>query len=157
LLDQLVHPSRFAERLRDLPAYEESPPEPLECKDGRVFEHFGRSQWQNDGPAKWVLCFRDVTDRRRTEELLRRSDARFRELIEHAPDGIAVHDGAHLAYVNPALARFLGYQSAEPLIGRSTGVLFHSDDRAALVELLDRLLVTGGRTPLREVRLAPAS
>lgn len=36
---------------------------------------------------------RDVTERKRVEEVLRESEARHRQLVEFLPDGIAVHNG----------------------------------------------------------------
>jgi PAS domain S-box-containing protein len=59
----------------------------------------------------------DVTDRRRSEEALRRSEADFRSLVEHSPLGIyrATPDGSFLT-VNPALVKMLGYGWAEEML-----------------------------------------
>jgi diguanylate cyclase (GGDEF)-like protein/PAS domain S-box-containing protein len=40
----------------------------------------------------FVLCLRDVTDRRRREQALRDSEARYRALVENAPEAIVVLD-----------------------------------------------------------------
>jgi two-component system cell cycle sensor histidine kinase/response regulator CckA len=59
----------------------------------------------------------DVTQRLRAEEALRESEARYRELFEHAPYGIyrATAQGDILD-VNPALVAMLGFSSVEDLL-----------------------------------------
>jgi two-component system cell cycle sensor histidine kinase/response regulator CckA len=59
----------------------------------------------------------DVTDRERAVLELRRSEAEFRGLVEHATIGIAraTREGRFLT-VNPALIRMLGYRWAEELL-----------------------------------------
>lgn len=49
---------------------------------------------------------RDITERKRAEELLRKREQEFRSLAENSPDNIARYDaGCRLLYVNPALKR----------------------------------------------------
>ena len=59
----------------------------------------------------------DVTERMKAEGALRRSEADFRGLVEHATVGIhrSTPDGRFLT-VNPALVRMLGYASAEEML-----------------------------------------
>jgi PAS domain S-box-containing protein len=40
----------------------------------------------------FVLCLRDVTDRRESEQAVRESEARYRLLVDHAPEAIVVFD-----------------------------------------------------------------
>ncbi|HXY68633.1 MAG TPA: PAS domain S-box protein, partial [Gemmatimonadales bacterium] len=81
---------------------------PLRDAHGRIMGTFGVS--------------RDITERRRAEELLRKSEAEFRSLIEHSPLGIyrSTKDGRFLT-VNPALVRMLGYGWAEELLRLDIG------------------------------------
>ncbi|HEX5436504.1 MAG TPA: PAS domain S-box protein [Gemmatimonadaceae bacterium] len=78
----------------------------------------------------------DVTEHRTSEESVRRSEQRFRSLIENASDTIAVID-AHgiLRYVSPAHEQVLGL-GPEELVGHAAGERLHPDDyesvRAAL-------------------------
>lgn len=66
---------------------------------------------------------------RTTLEALARSEARFRSLIEGAPDAIGVIRDGKTLFVNPALVRFLGYASADELVGTSVSERIHPDDR----------------------------
>ncbi|HZO21861.1 MAG TPA: PAS domain S-box protein, partial [Steroidobacteraceae bacterium] len=40
----------------------------------------------------FVLCLRDITDRRQSEQAMRESEARYRLLVTHAPEAIVVFD-----------------------------------------------------------------
>jgi len=61
---------------------------------------------------------RDITERRRAEEALRESEQKYRQLVELAKEGIWTIDaGAVTSYVNPTMARMLGYTTDE-MIGR---------------------------------------
>ena len=71
-----------------------------------------------EGRAARVVLAHDVTERARTDQALRRSEARFRDLFENASDLIATVDlDERLTAVNEAFARRLGY-TQEELIGR---------------------------------------
>lgn len=61
---------------------------------------------------------RDVTERRRVEEMLRRSEEKFRAILEFAPDAVVITDAqARVALVNSQAERLFGYPRAE-LAGR---------------------------------------
>ncbi len=64
----------------------------------------------------------DITEQREVEKALRQSEADFRGLFEHMPDGIyrSTPDGRILA-ANPALARMLGYASPDELLHLNIG------------------------------------
>jgi PAS domain S-box-containing protein len=65
----------------------------------------------------FVAVFDLITDRKRTEEDLRRSEAKYRSLVEHAVFGIyrSTLDG-QLQAANPALVAMLGYGSEDELL-----------------------------------------
>jgi PAS domain S-box-containing protein len=78
VLDQLVDPKSFTERLRALYANpEESTHDTLEFLDGRVFERYTKPQLIEGRYVGRVFSFRDVTERRRAEEALRESEFRL--------------------------------------------------------------------------------
>jgi PAS domain S-box-containing protein len=68
----------------------------------------------------------DITERKRSEEEVRDSEARYRDLVNNAMYGIYwVSPDGTLLDANPALVRMLGYDSVESLMAiRDTGVLF---------------------------------
>ncbi len=88
-------------------------------KDGTVFPVELRTFLIRDEtgrPAGMWAIVREITERKRAEETLKESEARFRTLIENAGDGVEVldEDGKHLD-VNPARLLQLGYTREEML------------------------------------------
>ncbi len=61
---------------------------------------------------------RDVTERRRHQESLRKSEDRYRRLVELCPDAILVLNDGQIAFVNTAGLRLLGAADSEQLLGR---------------------------------------
>jgi PAS domain S-box-containing protein len=90
-------------------------------------------------PEKLVIVNRDITERKKTQEALSRSEASFRSLVEGAPYGIyrATMTGQFLE-VNPAFQRMLGYESAQELFQAdlATQVFRHSADYQRMNDLL---------------------
>jgi PAS domain S-box-containing protein len=89
-------------------------------------------------PIGAVLVFRDVTERRRAEELLRRKEAELSDFLENANVGLhwVGRDGTIL-WANKAELELLGY-CREEYVGRNI-VEFHMD-RAVIDDILCRLL-----------------
>ena len=105
--------------------------------------HLGRL-----GPAvRSALEMRDSrAQRAAAEAALRANEQRFRALVEHSWDAIALFgpDGAIL-YGSPATTRILGYELPE-FVGRNALDLIHPEDRDAVVgRLTESMANPGGR------------
>jgi two-component system, cell cycle sensor histidine kinase and response regulator CckA len=90
-------------------------------------------------PEKLVIVNRNVTERKRAEEALRRSVADFRSVVQDAPYGIyrASVSGRFLQ-VNPALRKMLGYELEDELISKdlATDIFRHDSEYRRLNALL---------------------
>jgi PAS domain S-box-containing protein len=66
-------------------------------------------------PIYMQAWFSDITERKRAEEAVRNSEARYRALFEHSADGILIADNETkvFKYANPAMCRMLGYTQDE--------------------------------------------
>ena len=83
---------------------------------------------------------REVAERQRTEAALRDSERRFRNIVDHAPVGMAFADlKGRLREANPKLREMLGY-GADALSAQTFGDLAHAADRSAIESDLQRLL-----------------
>jgi PAS domain S-box-containing protein len=81
------------------------------------------------GRPEILAILEDVTERLRAEEELRRSEERYRRLVEFLPEGVLVHDGQRVVLANPACARLLGCEPGS-LAGRELDELVPPESRA---------------------------
>lgn len=95
---------------------------------------------------------RDITERERAEESLRRSTERFHSLVRHSSDVISVvtADGT-FSYSSPAIERVAGY-GAEEVIGKSAFDLVHPEDLDRVLEVFTPLLDNPGTQTSVEFR-----
>jgi PAS domain S-box-containing protein len=108
---------------------------------GVVFESWYSPVRSRDGTAEGVIGVgTDITERRRAEEALRRSEESHRALVQHASHAIyrSSPDGRFLT-VNPALVKMLGYESGEELLAvdLATDVYADPTERARILARFD--------------------
>lgn len=74
------------------------------------------AQKYNQGRAAFTVGI-DITERNRAEKALRETEAKYRNIFQHAVEGIfqTTPDGRYLS-ANPALARIYGYNSPEEMM-----------------------------------------
>ncbi len=92
--------------------------------DGQVFEvdFVATSFRMNDQPAVLVVI-RDISERKRSADVVRKTEARFRTLFESVLDGVyRITPEGRVMEANPSLVKMLGYESLEEL--RKAGEVF---------------------------------
>ena len=70
---------------------------------------------------------------------LNESEARYRSLFDHLPDGIIVHRNNRFLFVNPAAMRLLGVNSEADLAGRNVLDFVLPNDREAVRDRIARV------------------
>lgn len=93
----------------------------------------------------------DISKKKIAETSLRKSEERYRKLVEMSPEAIFVNKDNKIAYVNQAGADFFGAKNTEDLLGKSIFNLFHKDYHPQM-ETRIRHLLSGKRLPVVEAR-----
>ena len=130
----------------------------LKNSDGGEIECAISARLQHDDERDIdIVCgtIRDITERRKTEELLRRSESRFRTLIEHAPIAIIVSRAEVGMFANKKFAEMLKLRSPEEAVGRSIYDYFAEssrEDRAKRTERRSLGLTVEPQYEMRGVR-----
>lgn len=81
----------------------------------------------------------DVTAQRRVQQALRKSEERFRSLVQHASDVITVlNENGEIIYMSPSIGRVLGYKP-EDLIGKTPFVFIKKENHKMVRGLFERV------------------
>jgi diguanylate cyclase (GGDEF)-like protein/PAS domain S-box-containing protein len=96
-------------------------------KDGTTIWTEEKMTFLRDPAAKPIAILgvsRDITDRKKTEEALRESEERYRNLFEESRDAIVITDGeGHFIELNGAALDLFGY-SKEEIMDKNFGQLY---------------------------------
>ena len=100
-----------------------------------IGEYYARAMVKENNVSGVQISIRDVTERKKSEELLRESEERFRGLFESIQDpvGIFVGKEGQLIDYNTAFKKSSGYTDEE-LKGKVFLDFVHPDDRAMVLE-----------------------
>jgi len=125
--------------------------------DGRraLLETIKTPMYDDRGELIGVLGIgRDITERNRTEDELRASEARYRGLVELFPEAIYIHTGGKLVFANSHGARLLGIEQPEDLYGREALDFVHPDYRNFVTNRIKNAFEQDGfNPPVEEVFL----
>lgn len=100
-----------------------------------------------------VVTARTIDERKTAEQRLARSEARFRSLVQHSSDVVAVVDEDFVvSYASPSISRVLSHDHDE-MIDREFLLLVHPEDRQRLLDVRASLDPTGERPSRLELRV----
>jgi PAS domain S-box-containing protein len=120
-------------------------------KDGTRFVGEFDSAVVNDAdgcPKGFIATTKDVTERKRAEEALKRSERRFRDIAEHASEWIWEVDANGIyTYSSPVVKRILGYEPEE-ILGKHFYDLFPPEEREQAMEAAFDMFAT--KQPFRD-------
>jgi two-component system, cell cycle sensor histidine kinase and response regulator CckA len=124
-----------------------------EAPDGRTYQILDYPFVDADGELMVLELGIDITDRKRADEALRRSEERLREVLENSLDAPYKRNlrTDTYEYMSPVITRLSGYTPAE-LTDASLGTMverMHPDDRDPLTRSISQALASGVGGPHR--------
>jgi two-component system, cell cycle sensor histidine kinase and response regulator CckA len=155
--DRIKNPEAFFEKVGYLYAHpNETSHDEVELSDGTILDRYSSPAVGKDGKYYgriWV--FRNITERKRAESQVRRSEERYRSLFDNARDAIftIAVDGTFTS-LNAAIEAMGGIARAEWL-GKPFAPMVHPDDLPLAREMFNRTL-HGEQTPVHELRGNPS-
>ena len=99
-----------------------------------------------------AMIARDITDRKMSEEAIRESEERYRQLVEISPDAVIIHQEGKITFLNPAALVMLGVKDGNELLGKNVLEIIHPDYRDAVRNNIEKDLA-GNITPPIELQL----
>lgn len=96
----------------------------------------------------YQAIIRDITERKKSEEIIQRSERYFRSLIQNSADGIVIIDStAKILFTSPSIERILGYKESE-YQGQNAFKFIHEDDHEKVKIILQKIVDnTRGSSP----------
>jgi two-component system NtrC family sensor kinase len=88
-----------------------------------------------------LSIYRDISERKKQQEMLRASEEEFKRLFEHMPTGVFISSkGGKFLTANQALLDMLGYDSKEEFqsIDLPTDLYVRPEDRRTFQEMMER-------------------
>jgi PAS domain S-box-containing protein len=124
----------------------------LHRSGARISIELAQSRTVLDGHPVTVTFVNDISSRAATSQALRESEKRFRDLVDGAPDGVAILRGPAVMFLNARAAKLLGLTSPAQGTGRMITDFLHPDDRERAATRIKRLLREGGLDERAEYR-----
>ena len=109
-----------------------------------------------DGGTLWHGIITDITERKNTEEALKKTENHYRALIEKAPDGVVlINAEGKFLFISPSGLKLFGF-SADEQGDIHPNDLTHPDDLPRVLVELEKILENPFYTPTLQYRFATA-
>jgi len=149
--DPIVHPDdraaqrMFFEKIRSTPGAPVTGQFRLRRADGswRDVEAVGQNFLHDPAVAETVVNYRDITERKQSEEELRRTTQLLQAVVDGTQDAVYVKDreGRHLMF-NAAASRMVGKPAGE-VLGRDDTAIFGPEDARRVMAHDQRVMMSG--------------
>jgi PAS domain S-box-containing protein/putative nucleotidyltransferase with HDIG domain len=108
--------------------------------------------YENGFPKGATAVVHDITERKLAEEALRRSEEKYRLLVDNANDGVFIAQEGRIKFPNPKVMQILGYTASE-LAGIHYLDLVHPDDRIIVHQAREKRATLGETASVFSIRI----
>ncbi len=114
----------------------------MESKTGERIEfQFTHIPYYKEGQLAGAYCVaRNNADLRLVQEALLESEQRYRQLVEHSPDPVCLHDSKKIIYLNDVAAMLLGVEDKDTLIGQDISRYIHIEDYDDSMQRINKVM-----------------
>ncbi len=122
----------------------------IDLADSRRCYHLTISQVQDSQNRILgrLFLFHDITESKLAEQAAAESEARYQQLVKLLPDGIIMHRGGKIQFVNSVTVDLIGAVSEDELIGKNFLDLVHPDSHELVVQRIQKSLTDRTANPL---------
>lgn len=127
----------------------------LRAKDGTYghFEGIGNVQLHHPSLQSIIMISRDITLRKKAEEIIIASEEKFRSLVHNISDIITIISAnGEIQYQSASARQIMGYEE-NGLRKRNIMEVVHPDDLQLVLTTFQNLVLNGGNSELKEFRL----
>ena len=131
----MVDPRQFVERIQYLYEHkQETSSEELILKNGKIFDRQSSPMFGSDERYYGrIWYFRDITDRKRVENILKQSELEFRTVWENSASGLRItNENGILFKVNDAFCKIFG-KTKEELEGQPLSVTYAPSEKEHII------------------------
>ncbi len=151
VLEQLSDPQGFLRKVQELYGSAQDSFDTLYFKDGRIFDRLSRPMLHGTELQGRVWSFRDVTERKRAEDMLMADRDLLITLIDNLPDNIFIKDvNGRIVLDNNAHQQILGANTPEQVVGK-TDFDFFPKELAARYDADEKQIVESGESLINQV------
>jgi PAS domain S-box-containing protein/putative nucleotidyltransferase with HDIG domain len=149
--------NHFMERMTRVLSGEKVP----EMVEYRIKGKSGREFWvlldtklvyENGFPKGATAVVHDITERKLAEEALRRSEEKYRLLVDNANDGVFIAQDGRIKFPNPKVMQILGY-TADELAGIHYLDLVHPVDRVIVHQAKEKRATSSETASVFSIRV----
>jgi len=98
---------------------------------------------EDEPPYQVFVSIHDVTEQKMTEVNLRKSEERFRSIVENTPNIVMIHVDGKFVYLNPAAVETFAISGQEEYIGKPVIEVVHPDYRDLVHKRVSRISESG--------------